>query len=87
MLRIGQAVDIDPQQPLLSDLPLDIENFEALGMGHPLRRLSNPFEVHSLLTAAVIPWPEVTASQLHSANKKVGSRPLVRATYLEANLV
>jgi hypothetical protein len=43
MFRIGQAVDINPQQPLLSDLPLDVEDLQAHGMGHPLRRLSNPF--------------------------------------------
>src|SRR5215469_1815454 len=51
VLGAGRPVDINPQKPLLADLPLDVKDFQALRASHALGGGAYLFQVHRLETA------------------------------------
>ena len=51
ILRAGQPVNVHTQHALLANLPFDVEDLEAQRACHPLSRLSNLFQLHSIPTA------------------------------------
>ena len=63
-------IDVDPQETLLADLPLDVHDFEAEGARHALSHLADFFELHRYSAG------RAAATRLFIPNKKVGSRPL-----------
>src|ERR1700733_5536347 len=82
------AIEIDSQKTLLPYLPLDIENFEAFRVGHPLGRVTNLIQVHRRRhQAGCQKWPSLgrksSCPAISVRNKKVGSRPLCRSTLRE----
>jgi hypothetical protein len=80
-------VDEDPEEALLADLPFHLDNLQALGSGNALCSLANLLQIHLAPKRQSGQAPE--NSECHflpaphpviPANKKVGSRPLNRAT-------
>src|ERR1700678_1896010 len=96
ILRAGQPVNEDTQQTLLAYPPFYVENVEAERACHALRCLSNLSQFHSIPISIVSsagqndpnpPSPSSPSARCPknvAPNKKVGSRPLARATCLEA---
>jgi hypothetical protein len=74
-VRPWRLIDIDAKEALLAYLPFHVHNFETQRASYALGRLANPVEVHT---------HNALASPQHPGNKKVGSRPLERATRFTA---